>query len=154
MVSTLQLLRDMSEPQPHLESLSPRPLAAHRDIGALQDILVADDDRDLAEVIVAVLEDEGYACRHACNGQQALDMVALARPALVLLDMEMPVMNGLECAIQLRALYGNTVPIVIASAAPRALARSGQVEVDGLLRKPFEIDLLRRTVARYVSPRT
>jgi CheY-like chemotaxis protein len=144
----------MRDSQPQIETPFHRPIAARADVGTLHDILVADDDRDLAEVIVAVLEDEGYTCRHACDGQQALDMVALARPALVLLDMEMPVMSGLECAQKLRALYGRTVPIIIASAAPRALARSGQLEIDGMLRKPFDIDQLRMMVARYVSPRT
>lgn len=113
------------------------------------DILVVDDDSCLRDVIVAVLEREGYGCRSAEDGKQALDMSAHAKPALVLLDAEMGVMDGWDCARELRAKHGNGVAIVmLADAPPRA-----ENVADGVLTKPFAIEQLRRVVASYVGPR-
>ena len=81
------------------------------------DVLVVDDDEDMIEVIELVLHDAGYATRTAMNGQQALDAVARSMPALIVLDMLMPVMNGWQFAREFRARYGPGVPIVVATAA-------------------------------------
>jgi CheY-like chemotaxis protein len=111
------------------------------------DVLVVDDDVNLASAIKRVLETQGYRCRCACNGVHALDEVASAKPALVLLDMVMPVMHGWDCARALRTLYGNELPIVIVSAA--ADAERNEVGADGVLPKPFGLDDLLRVVGTY-----
>jgi CheY-like chemotaxis protein len=117
-------------------------------------ILIVDDDQDMSEVVRAVLEAEGYPCRCAANGQQALAEVAAAMPGLILLDMLMPVMNGWEAAHELRQSYGRGLPIVIMTAAEHAEARREGVAADDVLAKPFELRDLLRVVAKYVpSPR-
>ncbi len=116
------------------------------------DVLIVEDDRDMLDVIEATLDGDGYRCRSATNGQRALEMVALAKPGLVLLDMQMPVMNGWECARRLHATYGHAVPIVIMTGAKHAATRRDEVDADGMLTKPFAIDQLLRIVARYVAP--
>lgn len=114
------------------------------------DVLVVDDDPDLASAIKRVLESQGYPCRCACNGAHALDEIATAKPSLVLLDMVMPVMHGWECARALRTIYGDELPIVIVSAAPDADEPDvGAVEV---LTKPFGLDDLLRVVCSYLRP--
>lgn len=115
-------------------------------------ILVVDDDADMSEVVRAVLESEGYPCRCAANGRQALAEVEAAMPALVLLDMLMPVMNGWEAAHELRRSYGRALPIVIMTAAEHAEARRDSVDVDDVLAKPFELRDLLRVVAKYIPP--
>jgi CheY-like chemotaxis protein len=115
-------------------------------------VLIVDDDQDMADVVRAVLESEGYACRWAANGRQALDEVATAMPAIILLDMLMPVMNGWEAAHELRALYGRGLPIVIMTAAEHAEARREVTDADDVLSKPFELDELLRVVANYFPP--
>ncbi len=118
------------------------------------DVLVVDDDPDLREIIRIMLEASGYEVRCATNGKEAVKAVAQKRPAVVLLDMLMPVMDGWQCARELRARYGNDVPIVVVTAAEHARARADQVGgVDDVLSKPFEMDDLVRVVDRYAPKR-
>jgi CheY-like chemotaxis protein len=133
-----------------LARIAPRWAARHR--AAPRDVLVVDDDHDMVEVMSAVLDGDGYPCRGANNGQHALDLIAERLPALVLLDMQMPVMNGWECARRLRADHGRTVPIVVVTSARHVVEWGDQVDADGVLGKPFSIDQLIRVVARYVQP--
>jgi len=114
------------------------------------DVLVVDDDLDMVEVMELVLQDAGYPTRTALNGQQALDAVAQAMPALIVLDMLMPVMNGWEFAREFHARYGREVPIVVATAAENVHSRGDAIDAAGVLPKPFEVSDLLRLVARYV----
>jgi CheY-like chemotaxis protein len=113
-------------------------------------VLVVDDDPDMVDVIELVLQRAGYTIRRAENGAQALEAVAAEMPALILLDMLMPVMNGRQCARELRARYGRVVPIVVVSAAEHARSRGDAIDADDTLSKPFEVVDLLRIVARYV----
>ncbi len=115
-------------------------------------VLVVDDDPDMVGIIEAVLDSEGYACRGAENGLQALEAADAARPALVLLDMMMPIMNGWDCAYELRARFGKTLPIVVLTAAEHADAWGAEVEADGVLAKPFDVATLLHVVGNYVKP--
>jgi DNA-binding response OmpR family regulator len=112
-------------------------------------VLVVEDDPDMLEIIAAILGAEGYAYRTAHNGVEALDAVNGERPAVVLLDMLMPVMNGWQTAAELHHRYGRTVPIVAVTAAEHAEAAATEIGADDVLAKPFEIDDLLRVVSRY-----
>jgi CheY-like chemotaxis protein len=117
------------------------------------DVLVVDDDADMIEVIELVLQDAGYKTRSALNGQQALDAVASGgMPALIVLDMLMPVMNGWQFAEAFHARYGRDVPIVVATAAEHVRSRSDGIGAVGVLPKPFEVSDLLRVVARHAPP--
>ncbi len=118
---------------------------------AHSDVLVVDDDPDMVDLMLIVLEQAGYMARSARNGREALAAVAERVPGLVLLDMLMPVMNGWECAHELRSRYGNAVKIVVVTAAEHPRARAEEVGADDVLPKPFEMSNLLRVVARYVS---
>ena len=89
--------------------------------------------KDMVEVIELLLHDAGYATRTAMNGQQALDAVARSMPALIVLDMLMPVMNGWQFARELRARYGPGVPIVVATAAENVQHRGDEIDAAGVL---------------------
>jgi CheY-like chemotaxis protein len=114
------------------------------------DVLVVDDDPDLTEVVRMMLEASGYKVRCAGNGREALGAVAQKMPAVILLDMRMPVMDGWDCAMELRARYGRSVPIIIVTAAEHAQARADQVGINVVLGKPFDFSDLLSVVARYV----
>lgn len=116
-----------------------------------KDILVVEDDHDMAEIIVRVLRQAGYATRTAEDGKQALQAVEERMPALVLLDMLMPVMDGWQCASMLRARYGPVLPIVCLTAAEDARVRGAAIAADDVLPKPFELHDLMRVVARHMS---
>ena len=114
------------------------------------DVLVVDDDADMLDVMKFVLDEAGYSVRSAENGKQALEATAAQVPALVLLDMLMPVMDGWQCARELRARYGH-IPIVVVTAAENARAFGAEVGADDVLPKPFEINDLLQVVERYVA---
>lgn len=118
------------------------------------DVLVVDDDPDLMELVRLIITTAGYEVRCATNGKEAIQLVEEKMPALVLLDMLMPVMDGRQCARELRARHGPDVPIVVVTAAEHARARADEVGgVDDVLAKPFEMDDLLRVVARYAPKR-
>lgn len=118
------------------------------------DILVVEDEPDMADAMLRVLDIGGYAPRRAGDGLQALRAVALRRPALVLLDILMPVMDGWQCARELRVRYGNSLPIVVVTAAEHAKARASAVGADDFLAKPFEMGALLDVVARHTAKGT
>ena len=75
------------------------------------DVLVVEDEPDIRSLIVHHLERDGFRCRTAASGAEALDAVRAAMPDLVLLDLMLPGMDGLEVCRRLRA--GSTVPSII-----------------------------------------
>jgi CheY-like chemotaxis protein len=114
-------------------------------------VLVVEDDVDLVALMELVLTDAGYRVRTAHEGGAALLRVAEEMPGLILLDMRMPGMNGWEFARQFRARHGRAAPIVVVTAAENARARAAEVEADGWLAKPFEIDDVLGIVARHAA---
>ena len=114
------------------------------------DVLVVDDDPDMVEAMLLVLGQAHYPCRSAANGQQALDAVADRIPAVVLLDMLMPVMDGWQFEQELHARHGRDVPIVVVTAAEHGRARSHEVGADEVLSKPFNVSDLLNIVERYI----
>jgi DNA-binding response OmpR family regulator len=116
------------------------------------DVLFVDDDPDLRETVHMMLDLAGYEVRCVQNGQEALAAVAEKMPGVVLLDMLMPIMNGWQCATELRARFGQDVPIVVVTAAEHAHARAAQIGgVADVLQKPFDMDDLLDIVGRYAS---
>lgn len=113
-------------------------------------ILVADDDASIRTLMTEVLEDEGYAV-HACgDGFDVLCAARISRPALLILDVAMPVMTGDEVLRRLRA-DGFDAPIIMVTAAPEP-ARFLSQGATGVLPKPFELHALLETVAQFSVP--
>jgi CheY-like chemotaxis protein len=116
------------------------------------DILVVEDDEDMAETMIRLLALKGFPARWARNGKVAVEAVAHCQPALVLLDILMPVMDGWECARRLRASYGKDIPIIVITAAEHVESRCAAIGANHLLPKPFELKELLRLVSLYVVP--
>jgi CheY-like chemotaxis protein len=116
-----------------------------------RDVLVVEDDADLAALMTMILADAGYSVRSAADGAQALARVAERMPAVVLLDMRMPVMNGWEFAREFRARHGHAAPIVVVTAAENARLRAAEIEAEGWLEKPFELEDVVAAVARFAD---
>jgi len=100
-------------------------------------ILIADDDRHIREVLRFALEKAGYSVCEAADGQQVLAVYAQQRPALIVLDIIMPEMDGLEAARRIRAT--SEVPIVFLSSRDDELDRILGLELGGddYVTKPF-----------------
>ncbi len=118
-------------------------------------LLVADDDDDLREVVRFALEREGFEVIEARNGVEALEAVEHQAPDLVVLDVVMPQLDGLEVCRRLRAA-GN-LPVVMLSTRSETFDRCQGLDLgaDDYLGKPFSVRELVsrvRTVLRRSQP--
>ncbi len=110
-------------------------------------VLVVDDDPDILEAICDILGTESYRVARAKNGLEALQQVEAERPDVILLDLMMPVMDGVTFAHALRQRPKvSDVPILVISADGNP-ARAASVQARGYLAKPFDIDALLEHVA-------
>ena len=114
-------------------------------------ILVVEDDPDLLSLVELVLSDAGWRVLTAPEGRAALARVAAEMPALILLDMRMPGMNGWDFAREFRARHGRAAPIVVVTAAENARARAEEIGAEGWLAKPFDLDDILRAAERWAG---
>ena len=115
-------------------------------------ILVAEDDRALSELFDSLLTDEGYRVMTAADGVEALAIGERSQPAVILLDLNLPRMNGPEFCRAYRE-GGGVAPIVLITAAdPTLVAEAMDACVaDAYIGKPFDIEAVLATVARFVK---
>lgn len=114
-------------------------------------VLVVEDDLDLLGLMEMVLQEAGHQVRTAGDGLRALEQVSEEMPGLILLDMRMPVMNGWEFAREFRARHGRACPIVVVTAAENAQLRAAEVEAEGWLSKPFDLEDVLQLVDRFLA---
>jgi DNA-binding response OmpR family regulator len=116
-------------------------------------VLVVDDDPAIRGLVADALRGEGYVVDLAAHGREALDAMRANRPATVILDLMMPIMDGFafleECH---RQHLCADVPIVVISAVQDLLRRIYEMPVTACIAKPFDLDDLVRTVRQYARP--
>lgn len=106
-------------------------------------ILIVDDDPTIRSVLEALLEDEGFTPVTAANGQEAVASVRDSPPALVLMDLMMPVMNGVEAARTLKSEPDTAkIPIIAMSAGFILRESIDDLLADSIISKPFDLDAL------------
>ena len=106
-------------------------------------VLVVDDDPDVRAAVVDGLSVEGYTVRSAADGLEALSSVAAAPPAAIVLDLAMPVLDGLAVCRRLRDL-GDRTPVLVLTARDAVSDRVAGLDAgaDDYLVKPFALDEL------------
>ena len=116
-------------------------------------ILIVDDDDDFRLGLRTALEMKGYQVDEAADGEQALAKLLEKPPLLVLLDLQMPVMNGREMLQRMRSTPElKEVPVVIIS----GFGFEWEAELmgaQGYIGKPFEPQELEQTIANLLRPR-
>jgi CheY-like chemotaxis protein len=106
-------------------------------------IMIVDDDEDLQTLYSLYLKGESYQILQAFNGQEALNMLEKERPAVIVLDMIMPVMDGEEFFVKLRTEKKMTdIPVIVASINEKLSQKLFGLGIYSTLRKPFTIDVL------------
>jgi CheY-like chemotaxis protein len=109
------------------------------------EIVVADDDDILRDLLLLNLEAEGLVVHGACNGAEALQQVASHKPDLVVLDVMMPVHDGLGVLRAMRDEPSTAkIPVVLltARAAPHEISEGWDAGADYYLTKPFRFEQL------------
>lgn len=110
-------------------------------------VLVVDDQVGIRVLLVEVFSTEGYETYQASNGKAALQIVREKRPDLVLLDMKIPGMDGLEILKQIREFDPSIKVIMMTAYGELAMIRKA-TDLGALIHftKPFDIDELRAAV--------
>lgn len=107
-----------------------------RDKHARPYVLVVDDHPMNCEVFSLLLEHAGFRVRVARDGQEAVDLAKGGRPSVILMDLNMPRMDGFQAAAALREVLGGGVPVLAVTAAPVTRKDLEHAGFCGLLQKP------------------
>ncbi len=121
-------------------------------------ILAVDDNTENRLLLVKMLQPMGFEVREAENGRQAIEIWESWQPDLIWLDTRMPVMNGFEAVIEIRAREKNTRSrtVVIALTASVFEERKGEIIAagcDDFVRKPFQEQIIFEKIAQYLGVR-
>lgn len=119
-------------------------------------VLIVDDSADLRELLRLTIERGPYRILEAADGEEALAAVAADRPDLMLLDVELPKLDGFAVCRRLKAdAATRSIKILMLTAAvqDRDRARGEEAGADGYITKPFSLtDLLKRLACELASP--
>ncbi|GER91177.1 hypothetical protein KDW_53390 [Dictyobacter vulcani] len=116
-------------------------------------ILVVDDDDNLCQAIQVVLEEEGFVVETALDGKEALEQVARQRPAMIVLDIGLPLLDGETVARELRARYGMTIPVMLMTVDAHVKEKAHRLKAVMGIGKPFEIEAFLTAVRQTLSSR-
>lgn len=108
--------------------------------------LIVDDSGVIRKIIRNVMEKLGFACTEAEDGKVAYDKCAASMPGLVMLDWNMPVMDGLEFLKKLRAMPSGQDPVVIFCTTENDMAHiqlAMEAGANDFIMKPFDNEILR-----------
>jgi CheY-like chemotaxis protein len=113
-------------------------------------VLVVEDDPDIRQAMADLIRDDGYECLFAGNGLEALETLQRTKPSLILADLLMPVMDGVELLARLRRdPEYHSIPVVVMTAATDRLVGLSLDSLDvPLLRKPIDAEALTQLLAR------
>jgi CheY-like chemotaxis protein len=115
-------------------------------------VLVVDDEDVIRDTLADILEAQGYPVQTASNGAEALEVIQETPPSIVVTDVHMPRMDGVELVEQLHEL-GYDPPIVVVTGTMRNAAEVLKVmSVDECILKPFDIDMLLDAIERLRCP--
>lgn len=113
-------------------------------------ILLVDDDESIQLLYRDELEEEGYAVDSASNGVEALEKFRENPPDLVVLDINMPEMSGIEVLRQMKELCA-TMPVILNSAYQEYKQDFGSWASEAYVVKSVNMDELKSTIRKYLS---
>jgi DNA-binding response OmpR family regulator len=114
-------------------------------------ILIADDHEHYRRLMSAVLCARGYQVTTVCDGQEALDELEHSQPDLVLLDIQMPRLEGDQVCRYLKE--HSDIPVMLISGLGDTSTRARVAGADAFLNKPFSLEELYKSVSALLSAR-
>ncbi|HEX4679728.1 MAG TPA: sigma-54 dependent transcriptional regulator [Gaiellaceae bacterium] len=119
---------------------------------AQKTILVADDDASIRSLLKQLLADEGFAVHEASTGIEVVDKVKESSPDLVIMDVRMPELDGIEALARLKSTNPKTaVLIMTAFGSSNAAIRAMELGAFDYITKPFELDKISHSVKRVLD---
>ena len=120
----------------------------------MYNVLVCDDEKDIVSALQIYLKSEGYQVFSAYNGKEALKIINREDIQLVLMDIMMPVMDGLEATREIRTMNRSDASAVViiamtANAFTEDKTKALKSGMDDYLTKPLESEKLIRALSRY-----
>jgi len=122
---------------------------------SLQYLLIVDDNAGVCRLLFELFSDEGYIVETARSGAEALRIIRARTPSLILLDVKMPGMSGLETMDKIKEIVPET-PVVMMTAYTEldtVMAAREEGKIRYYLSKPFELDEMRLLVKKILSDR-
>jgi two-component system cell cycle response regulator DivK len=116
-------------------------------------ILYVEDNVDNRTLVRRVLTAEGYSIIEAVNAMQALEILRNTKPSLILMDINMPDIDGYTLTTQIKGMPGlGSIPIVALTANVMRGDRERSLEAgcDGYIQKPIDIDALSQQIERFL----
>ncbi len=112
----------------------------------LAKILVVDDSLLMRGLLDNILADEGYVVFVASNGKEAIEVAKTKRPRVIVMDIDMPIMNGLEACTRLKAIKETrSIPVILMTGLGMYRMDAIEAGADGFMTKPFDLkDIINR----------
>ncbi len=120
----------------------------------MKKILIAEDSSVIQNLTTKILKFQNYEVSNAKNGQVVLDMLDSDAYDAILMDINMPVMDGMECTRNIRALSDSakaSTPIIVITGNAQNYSKKDfeEVGINAYLQKPLDFDLLVETVKKW-----
>jgi DNA-binding NtrC family response regulator len=114
-------------------------------------LLIVDDDKDIRSLLRDFLTDLGYNVTEASEGREALNLFRKERHNLVISDVRMPGMNGMDLLKWIKSISPKTPVLLITGYRPtKSQEEAMATKADGYLIKPFELERLRLIITQFV----
>jgi DNA-binding NtrC family response regulator len=115
-------------------------------------ILIVDDDQNMTKTLVDIINIKGYQAIAASSGIEALEVMRQSEITVVLSDVKMPDMNGVELFLEIKDSYPNIPVILMTAYAQDELIQQGMAEgVQTILTKPLDIEFLLTLLRTYAK---
>jgi response regulator RpfG family c-di-GMP phosphodiesterase len=119
-----------------------------------REVLIVEDEVDVRQILAELFEALGYACRVATNGQEGLEAFISHRPAVVVTDMRMPVMGGMDLVVRIREIDLDAALLVLSAHGDVKMAvECLKAGADDFLTKPFDLDEVAMAAERALERR-
>ncbi len=116
----------------------------------MKKILLVDDEDSIRFIYEEELKEEGYEIISAANGMDALELFQQEKPDLVVLDIQMPGLNGIEVLRRMKTL-DSSVPVILSSAYPEFKQDLGAWASEEYIVKSSDIQQLKDAVQRFIG---
>lgn len=122
----------------------------------MKKILVAEDSSVIQNLTRKILQNQNYVIDAVKNGKQVLESLVAEKYDLILMDINMPIMNGIECTKEIRNLTNpdlSSIPIVAitGNAQNFSLEQFNEMGINDFIPKPLDFDVLVETVKKHVK---